>query len=481
VWPIGVAVVIGLLGRWPNVRDGFGVAAACVPALLLLAVLRGTDLATHGTALTVPVGSLVPGVTWALRADALGLVYALVATTLWPVTALYAVGYLRGHHEQDQTRFFASMALSIAAALLVAFAGDLVALFVAYEALTVTTFPLVTHHQDEPARAAGRRYLGMLMGTSVGLLLPAIVWTWTSTGELAFRSGGFLEGRIEGLAVPVLLLLFAYGAGKAALMPLHGWLPAAMVAPTPVSALLHAVAVVKAGVFVVLRVVHDVFGAEWLTGTGGADALRVIAAASLVVASAIAVSKTNLKARLAYSTVAHLAYVTLAATLGPWGWAAGAAHVVGHALGKITLFFVAGAVFVTAHVTDVRELDGLGRRMPWTMGAFAVGALGVAGLPPALGGVTKVGLVQAAADAGSWLALGALGISTLLSVLYLGEIVGRAFFRAPVTGGGLHGDDPHHADPGDHGEADWRMRLPLLLTASASVAAGFGALLVGGP
>ncbi len=467
-WPFGVALIVLLLGRWPNARDSAMVALALVP-MVLVAFLAQAWLGGHAAA--VRLGELVPGVGLSFRVEPLGLVYAGVATALWPLTALYAVGYLRVHHEQHQTRFLALFAVAIGAAEAIAFADNLLVLFVAYELLTVSTFPLVTHHQDEAARQAGRTYVGLLMGTSVAFFLPAIVWTWSATGQVNFQAGGFLAGHVSGVAVAVLLGLYAYGAGKAALMPLHGWLPAAMVAPTPVSALLHAVAVVKAGVFVILKVVVYVFGLELLRSTGSSDWLVAVACFTILAASVVALTRTNLKERLAYSTISQLAYIVLGAALAtPAGVVGSALHIVMHAAGKITLFFCAGAIIVTAHKTEVPQLDGLGRRMPWTMGAFAVGALAVAGLPPTGGAWSKIALGAGALQAGAPWVVAVLLLSTLLNVVYLGEIVARAFFLPEPVDEHDHGDGHDHHHGHDHGDADWRMRGPLLITAALSIA-----------
>jgi multicomponent Na+:H+ antiporter subunit D len=311
----------------------------------------------------------------------------------------------------------------------VAFAGNLLTLFVFYEALTLSTYPLVTHKGGQNAMEAGRTYLGILLGTSIGLLLLAIIWTWSVTGTTDFVPGGILAGHMEGVQVAVLLALFMFGIGKAALMPFHRWLPAAMVAPTPVSALLHAVAVVKAGVFAVMKVSVYIFGIGFLGETGASQWLMWVAATTLLLASLVALTKNNLKARLAYSTVSQLAYVVLGAALATsMGVMGGSLHIAMHAVGKITLFFCAGAIYTATHKTEVSELDGLGRLMPFTFGAFLIGTLSIIGLPPLGGSWSKWYLILGAADAGQLAMIGVLMVSSLLNIAYLLSVVARGFF-----------------------------------------------------
>jgi multicomponent Na+:H+ antiporter subunit D len=348
---------------------------------------------------------------------------------------------MRGHHEIHQTRFFACFAIAIGAALGIAFAKNLLTLFLFYEVLTFSTYPLVTHHGTPEAKRAGRVYLGILVFTSVVFLLLAIIWTWHLTGTLDFAAGGILRDRVPIGVLPILLALYAFGAGKAALMPFHRWLPNAMVAPTPVSALLHAVAVVKAGVFTVLKVVVYIFGLDLLTGTGASVWLMWVASATLLIASTIAIRQDNLKARLAYSTISHLSYIVLGAALATQVSALGAGlHIVMHAVGKITLFFCAGAILVGAHKSKVSELNGLGRRMPFTMGAFLIGSLSLIGLPPFGGVWSKWHLAFGASLGDNDVFVWVYMLSSLLSIGYLMPVVARAFFLPPDP------DDHHHGD-----------------------------------
>lgn len=372
------AGAVGALGRWPNLREAAtlitAIATFLVVALIYPAVAEN---ARPGLVLAEPF----PGLPIAFQVEPLGMVFGLLASFLWIVTSIYSIGYMRGHHEENQTRFYIFFAISIGSALGVAFAANMFTLFAFYEVLTLCTFPLVTHSGTEKAKKAGRVYLGILIGTSIGFQLLGIVWTWTITGTLDFREGGIFDSSISAGVLVVLFALYVFGIGKAALMPFHRWLPAAMVAPTPVSALLHAVAVVKAGVFTVLKVSVYIFGIETLRDGQISLWLQYVAAFTLISASLVALTRDNLKARLAYSTVSQLAYIVLAAMLAnAWSITGGGMHIVMHAFGKITLFFCAGAIYVAAHKTEISELDGIGRRMPVTLFAFFIGSLAVIGL-----------------------------------------------------------------------------------------------------
>jgi multicomponent Na+:H+ antiporter subunit D len=457
--PAAGAALVAACHRRPNLREAVSLAAAaglfaCV-AFLSADVLRGARP-------SFVAGEILPGFALAFELEPLGLLFALVASGLWFVSGVYSIGYMRGNDERHQTRFYVCFALAIAAAIGVAFAGNLLTLYLFYEALTFVTYPLVTHHGDESARRGGRTYLALLLLSSMLFLLPAMAITWWVGGTLDFAPGGILAGKVSGAAAAGLLALYAFGIGKAALMPLHRWLPAAMVAPTPVSALLHAVAVVKAGVFAIVKVAVYVFGIGF-----DADAfawLPWVAGFTIIAASIVALRADNLKRRLAYSTVSQLAYVVLAAAiLTPLSLVGAVLHIAAHALGKITLFFAAGAVYTAAHKTEVSQLDGLGRRMPWTFAAFGIGALSMIGLPPAAGFVSKWYLVSGALAAQHWVALGVIVASTLLNAGYFLPIVYRAFF-AP-------------AGPGDagRGEAPWPMVAALVTTAALTVAMFFWA------
>ncbi|MCU0305102.1 MAG: hypothetical protein MUC56_13710 [Thermoanaerobaculales bacterium] len=443
VWPLAAVVLIALTHRRPNLRE----TGTLLTAGSLFAVVAGVILPAvqAGGRPRLEVLELLPGLELAFEVEPLGMLFGLVASGLWLVTTFYSIGYMRGHHEANQTRFYICFAIAICGALGVAFAANVLTLFIFYELITISTYPLVTHSGTEAAKRAGRLYLGILMGTSIAFLLLAVAWTWLAAGTTDFRPGGILAGAVGGTQLVALLALYAFGTGKAALMPFHRWLPAAMVAPTPVSALLHAVAVVKAGVFTVLKVAVYIFGIDLLATTGASRWLTWVAAFTIIAASCVAISKDNLKARLAYSTISQLSYIVLGAALATTAGALGGGmHILMHAFGKITLFFCAGAIMVGAHKTEVSELDGLGRRMPFTFGAFLLGSLSVIGLPPAGGSWSKWFLLLGAAEADAWPMMVVLMASSLLSIAYLMPIVVRGFFRpAPADDG--HGAGIHEA------------------------------------
>ncbi len=396
------------------------------------------------------------------RVDGLGMTFALVASSLWIVTSLYAIGYMRGLKEHSQTRFFCFFALSLSATLGVAFSGNLLTLYLCYELLSLSTWPLVTHHQDKEARGGGRTYLTHLLGTSVAFALPAIIYTYfKSGGDLSFAGDAILAGSdMSYLQGVVLLLAFAFGFSKAGLMPFHSWLPGAMVAPTPVSALLHAVAVVKVGVFCVIRVVTGVFGTDLLDKVGANVVLCWVAAFTVVTSSLIAMSQDNLKRRLAFSTIGQLSYIILGvALLSPYAVQGSMMHIAMHAFGKITLFFCAGAIFVATGKKYISQLDGLGKAMPWTMGAFTIGAMSVTGLPPTGGLLSKMYMIRGAADAQQFALVGVYLVSSVLNGVYFFPIVYRAFFKSPATGELSVGMK----------EAPAACVIPLTITAIASV------------
>ncbi len=426
--PVAGALLIAATGKWPNLREAVTLSTG---GLLLLTVLTILSQVEQGARPALTLVETLPGLSIALAVEPLGMLFALLASFLWIVTSIYSIGYMRAHGEQHQTRFYVCFAVAIASTMGVALAANMFTLFIFYEVLTLSTYPLVTHSGTPEARRAGRIYLGVLLGTSIGLQLVAVVWTWALAGTLDFTTGGILRDRASPLIIGVLFALYVFGIGKAAIMPFHRWLPAAMVAPTPVSALLHAVAVVKAGVFTILKVTVYIFGIDLLADMGATRWIAYVAAATIILASLVAMRKDNLKARLAYSTISQLSYVVLGAMLvNVWGIIGAGMHIVMHAFGKITLFFCAGAILVATHKTDVSQMRGLGRRMPITMVAFLIGALSIIGLPPLGGTWSKWYLVLGTLEAGDMVLLAVLMVSTLLNIAYLLPIPVRAFFEA---------------------------------------------------
>lgn len=430
--PLVTAATILVLWRVPNLRE----AATLVGALGLFGVVVQIFMRVGaGERPELSLASVAPGLEIGLSVEPLGALFALLASGLWIINSLYSIGYMRGNGERDQTRFFFFFAIAIASAMGVAMAGDLFTLFVFYETLTLSTYPLVSHKGDAKARRGARIYLAILLTTSIGLFLPAIVASAALTNGAGFTLGGMDFGDAPDWVLGVLLFLFAFGIGKAALMPVHSWLPNAMVAPTPVSALLHAVAVVKAGVFTMLKVSIYVFGAERMQALPAAHWLAAIAAASLVLASLIAMTKDNLKARLAFSTVSQLSYVTLGAMIAaPAALLGGALQMVMHAFGKITLFMCAGAIYTGSKRTEISQMVGLGKAMPWVFGAYTVGALSVIGLPPLAGAWPKLELMSGAVDAGFALFAAALALSSVMNVAYLLPLAARGFFLETPEG-----------------------------------------------
>jgi multicomponent Na+:H+ antiporter subunit D len=415
-----------ICSKSPNLRESVTIISGVI---LFALVYNLYQHASWNNPAILTLAEPFPGLSLAFTSEPLGLLFALVASFLWPVTTLYAIGYMRSHNEQNQNRFYAAFAISIAAVMGIALAANMLTLFLFYEILTLATYPLVTHAGNAKARHAGRIYLGILLSTSVAFLLLAMAWTWHLSGSLTFTVNGVFDENTDPALLSILLVLYVFGTGKAALMPFHRWLPAAMVAPTPVSALLHAVAVVKAGVFTILKVSVYIFGIDTISQLAVSDWLAALAALTILLASLVAMKQDNLKARLAYSTISQLGYIVLGAMLGVTaGIVGGGMHIAMHAFGKITLFFCAGAIMVAAHKTRVSELDGMGRKMPLTMLAFFIGALSIVGLPPFGGTWSKWMLVQGTLESGIWMLTAVLLISSLLNVMYLVIIPIRSFY-----------------------------------------------------
>lgn len=470
--PFVAMVAIWLLDKAPNLREGVTLLTAAALTACALVVFLAVG---NGARPEVTLFEVIADVPLKFAVEPLGALFGLIASGLWLVNSLYSIGYMRGHHEKNQTRFYMAFAVAIASAIGVAYSANLFTLFIFYELLTVSTYPLVAHAGDEAAKRGARVYLGVLMGSSIGLFLVAIVWTWVLAGSTDFTPGGLLAQNpdaVAGITLP-LLLLYAYGVGKAALMPMHSWLPNAMVAPTPVSAFLHAVAVVKAGVFCILKIVVYIFGIDLVASSGAGTPLVWIASASILCASFIAMNKDNLKARLAYSTVSQLSYITLGAMLASdMGVIGGGMQIAMHALGKMTLFMCAGAIMVAAHKTKVSEFDGLGRKMPFTFGAFLIGALSIIGLPPLAGSWPKFFLMLGAADAGHVFVIFVLALSSVLNILYLLPIPFRGFFL-PAPGTPQDAPEAKGIAWGNLREAPLLCVLPPMLTAAGCFALFF--------
>ncbi len=471
-----LAMIVSLLGAGfivlnkdnPNRREGCSLIAATLKFFIVLSMIP--DIVA-GNTLHFTVLSFLPGLSIAFRVDPLGLLFALTASFLWILTTIYSIGYMRLLNEHAQTRYYTCFAITLSATMGVAFSANLLTLYLFYELLTIVTYPLVTHKQTEEAYAGGNKYLFYLLGTSKAFLLAAVILTYVVSGTLSFKTGGVFPVSANPALLTMIYFLFLFGIAKAAIMPVHAWLPAAMVAPTPVSALLHAVAVVNTGVFCVLRVILHVFGVKMMSALGLGVATGVIVSFTIIMASIYALTRDNLKARLAYSTVSQLSYIILGgALLNPVGMAGGVMHIANHAFSKITLFFCAGSIYVTAHKTEVSQLSGMGRKMPWTMTAFSIGALSMIGVPPLSGFVTKWHLALGAIEAHEIGLLAVLVVSTLLNAGYFIPIIYKAFFEAEAHApqGTLptHGEHPHEV------KESFVMVFPLVVSAAISLILG---------
>jgi len=423
------AVPLLILSKRSNIRETWTFAAAVAKFLIVVSMLPAV---LNGTQIVYTLAEVVPGAAIKFRVDSLGMLFALVASSLWIITSAYSIGYMRGLQEHSQTRYFCFFALALSATIGVAFSANLLTLYLFYEMLSLATYPLVTHHQDQEGRASGRKYLTYILGTSIGLLLPAMLISYNLAGTLEFARQGFLAGTCSKGLVAMLLVFFIFGFAKAAIMPFHGWLPAAMVAPTPVSALLHAVAVVKVGVFSIVRVLTGVFGTDLLSSLDLGLVVCIAASFTIIVASLIALSQDNLKRLLAFSTIGQLSYIVLGVgLLSPKGMTGGILHIAMHAFGKITLFFCAGAIFVATGKRNISEMTGIGKRMPLTMAAFFIASLSIIGLPPTGGFLSKWYLVLGSLEAHQIAILVVLLTSSLLNAAYFMPVVYRAFFSSP--------------------------------------------------
>jgi multicomponent Na+:H+ antiporter subunit D len=463
--PAIAAILIMLTGnKKPNVREAWSFIGGIITCLINLTMVP--DILS-GNVIQYTVFKMLPGISVKLTVDALGIIFAIVASFLWILATSYNVGYMRALKEHAQTRYYACFSIAITGAMGVALAGNVFTLYLFYEIISIFTYPLVAHHQDEEGYEGARKYISYLMFTSKGFLLPAMALTYVLAGTLDFPLGDFKNGIFPADADPTLVtiayVLYLAGFAKAAIMPLHNWLPSAMVAPTPVSALLHAVAVVKAGVFSISRTMLSVFGVGLLTHLGLGLPTAYVVAFTILTASVIALTKDNLKARLAYSTISQLSYVIIGvALLTPSGITGGIIHIANHAFSKITLFFCAGAIYVATHKKEISQLSGLGRQMPFTMGAFAIGALSMIGVPPVAGFVSKWYLLLGTLETKHLGLILVLLASTILNAGYFSPIVFKAFFEKSKD------DNP----PVGIQEAPYAMVVPLTLTAIISVIIG---------
>lgn len=448
------ACLILLTGeRSRNLRESWTIMASVIKFLIVASMV---PVVLEVKVLEFTLVSIAPGLLLQFKVDPLGLFFALTASFLWIITSIYSIGYMRSLDEHAQTRYYICFAVALSATMGVAFSANMFTTFLFYELITLSTFALVGHKQTPEAIQGARKYLTYLIGTSIGFQLFAVFLAYHVAGTLDFSSQGiFSDSRASDTLLIIIFVLFMAGIAKAAMMPFHSWLPAAMVAPTPVSALLHAVAVVKTGVFVVVKVILHIFGIDLLSRLGLGTALAYFASFTIIVASVIALKQDNLKRRLAYSTISQLSYVILGvALLTISGITGSIMHIVLHAFGKITLFFTAGAIYVATHKTEISQLNGIGKRMPFTMGAFTLGVLSMIGIPPLGGFISKWYLFIGSIEARQLPIIIVLAASTILNACYFLPVVYAAFFR--------------EANPEKHEgikEAPAFMVVPLMLTA----------------
>jgi formate hydrogenlyase subunit 3/multisubunit Na+/H+ antiporter MnhD subunit len=464
-FPATCALCIFIFRRQPNFREACTIIAACLQFAVIISmapvILQGSVMRNH-------LITIAPGIELSYRVDAFGLLFAITSSFLWILVSLYSIGYMRALKEHAQTRYYFMFALAIFSAVSIAFSENLVTFYIFYEALTLSTYWLVAHHEDQEAFAATRKYLAYLLASG-WFLFAAVVLTYALTGKTEFAPGGILTSDTAPNSTLILLFaLFALGSLKAAWMPFHSWLPSAMVAPTPVSSLLHAVAVVKAGVFGFVRIVCYVFGVDLSQTLGLGIMLGIVASATMILGSFFAIGEDNLKRRLAFSTISQLSYILFGvALLSPYGVKGAMVHIPFHGFMKITLFLCAGAVMVAAGKKQIIQMAGIGRQMPVTMTAFTIGAIGMAGAPPVAGFISKWFLCLGTIQAGSLIFLGVILTSSLLDVIYFFPVVKTAFFEKPQTG--IAGDDGNPANLEKGKPLYLFMVIPLAVTALFSI------------
>lgn len=456
-------IIFTLAEKKVFLRTALNLAGALSKLLLTGWMLWGVY---HGHQYETSVPFL-PGFELVLRADPLSLLFVSLSSILWLLTTIYAIGYLED--SPHRSRFFGFFSLCVTSTTGIALSNNLITFLLFYELLTLVTYPLVIHRGTEAARRAGQVYLIYTIPGGA-LILLGTMWLYTITGTLDFRPQGIMRdlGAENHPALIAIFVLLITGLGvKAALVPLHGWLPQAMVAPAPVSALLHAVAVVKAGAFGIVRVVYDIFGVDFAAGLGVTGPLAVVAAVTIIYGSLRALFQDNLKRRLAFSTVSQVAYIILGVAIaGPVASIGGIVHLVHQGLMKITLFFCAGNLAETLGVHKIHEMNGVGSRMPWSMAAFTIGAFGMIGAPPIAGFISKWYLGLGALEAGQYWVIPVLVGSGLLNAAYFLPVLHRIWFREPPDVW------PKERDFG-HKETAWALLLPPVVTALLALLAGF--------
>jgi multicomponent Na+:H+ antiporter subunit D len=474
--PALVAFFILLAGKKSNLRET-GILAGSIA--LFFTVLSMTPFVLKNGPILFTSFKLFPGIDFAFKVDELGLVFATTSSCLWILVSIYSIGYMRTLKEHAQTRFYFCFALALVGAIGIAFAANLVTLFIFYEILTISTYPLVAHEESPEAISAGHKYLAFLLGGGVFFLL-AILSTYFLVGTTDFSYQGILGAALDSTSkiyLQVIFFFFLIGFAKAAWMPLHSWLPSAMVAPTPVSALLHAVAVVKAGVFCIIRIVCHVYGIELMQILGLGIALATIAAVTIIIANFYAIGQKNLKRLLAYSTINQLSFIILGtALLTPMSLTGAILHIPFHGFMKITLFLCAGAIAAIAGIKNISDMGGIGRKMPVTLTAFTIGAFGMCGAPPLAGFISKWHIASGAIESGQFFFLMIICVGSLLDVVYFFPVIRDAFFAKIPASEILNDEEPkveiytEKIENIEHGKTlNLFMVVPLAITAIFSI------------
>ncbi len=450
------AILVFLTGKHGFQRRLWSISASTLKFVIVISMLPAS---LKGTVFVTELIRFSPKITLNFRVDALGMFFGLLCSGLWIATTIYAIGYMKPEHAK--VRFFGFFAICVSSTVGIAFAGNLFTLFIFYEMLTIATYPLVIHEETPEAMMAGRKYLVYTLTGGAAILLAIVITFFITDGNISLGENGILSLEQGKSILYIIFVLYVAGFGvKAAIMPLHGWLPSAMVAPTPVTALLHAVAVVKAGAFGIIRVVYNVFGADLVYKLGLGPLLAYVAAITIIGGSIMALLQDNLKKRLAYSTVSQLSYIVLgAALLNVFSITGGIVHLANQAFMKITLFFCAGAIFRRTGKVNISQMEGIGYQMPVTMAAFTIAALAMIGVPPLAGFITKWYLILGSLHAHEVIFIVVLALSGLLNAAYWLPIIYQAFFYKP-------NDSPVVR------EAHWTLLVPIVATALGVVALG---------
>ena len=399
----------------------------------------------------------------AFKVDGLSSIFVAMVSFLWPLAVVYATEYMK--HEGRQEKFFTFYIMTFGVTLGIAFSANMLTLYLCYELLTFITLPLVMHEINDRTIYAGRKYLIYSVSGASFAFVGMMIILFT-TGTLDFTYGGLLTGMATDNTLLIAYLMMFAGFGvKAAVFPFHGWLPGASVAPTTVTALLHAVAVVKAGVFAIMRATYYLFGADYLYGTWVQNVVMSMAIITICFGSWMAMSSKHFKRRLAFSTISQLSYILLGVTImTPAGFTGALSHMIFHALMKIVLFYTAGSVLYMNHKEYIRDVEGYGAKMPKTFLCFTICSLALIGVPPLSGFFSKFAIATAAAEMANTMGFAgicALMISALFTAMYLLQIVVLAYL-------------PHKdKDPADYAkakEAPKAMTMPMIVITAVMVA-----------